>query len=716
MKTRKTINEMIREMSVTEKARQLTQINAVYLKAESQAHLTGVKQNIGITREDMNDVCSILNFMYGGEMSEIQSKYLEESHQKIPLIFMQDVIHGYRTIFPIPLAMGATFDEKLVEACAEMSAREAKLNGVQVTFSPMVDLVRDPRWGRVMETTSEDPYYNGEMGKAFVRGYHKGGLGCCVKHFAGYGAAEAGKDYNTTDLSEHMLREFYLRAYKECLKEEPEMVMSSFNMLNGKPVNANHKLLIDILRKEWVFDGILISDYNAIYEMIAHGYVETEKECACIAANNEIDIEMQSGTYIKHLAELVEEGKVPEETVNRMLRRVLELKEKLGVLDDPYVGVDYEEAKEIELSEKHRNLARIAAEKSAVLLKNNGILPLQKETKIALIGPFAEEQDILGAWFCFGKPEETVSVKTGVEQFLGKHVIVSKGCEADLLSEDFSQIPQAVKEAEKADVIVMCIGEASMSSGEGASRADLHIPYVQRKLLDELRKLEKPIVAVVFGGRPQILTDIENKLDAILYVWQPGTEGGNAIARLLYGEVNPSGKLPMTFPREMGQVPVYYNHFQTGRPKAEDTLNCSFCTCSYRDVVNAPLYPFGYGLSYTSFEVSNIILSTDTLHKGETMQASVWVRNIGDCAGEEVIQLYIRDYFASMIRPIKELKGYQKVSLNPGEEICVTFEITEKTLEFYDCNHLLKAEAGKFAIMIGTSSEQTEGKDFVYAG
>ncbi len=402
---RKSIDEIIKDMSVREKARQLTQLNAVFLKQESEAEITGMKESIGVEAADIRETSSVLNFMYGGEMAEIQKEYLEKSEKKIPLVFMQDVIHGYRTIFPIPLAMGATFDAQLTEDCMEMSAKEAKANGVQVTFAPMVDLVRDSRWGRVMESPGEDPYLNGEMGKAMIRGFRKGGLATCIKHFAAYGAPESGKDYNTVEIGEHALHDFYLRAYHECLKENPELVMSSFNMLNGIPVNGNKGLLVDLLRKEWGFDGVLISDYNAIREMMRHGYLETEKECACVAANHEIDIEMMSATYIQYLEELVEEGKVSEDTIDRMLRRVLTLKEKIGLLDDPYVGVDFEAAKKMELSKEHRELARVAAEKSMVLLKNDGILPLKADTKVMLTGPFADEQNIIGEWKCFGKAE-----------------------------------------------------------------------------------------------------------------------------------------------------------------------------------------------------------------------------------------------------------------------------------------------------------------------
>lgn len=711
---RKSIDEIIKDMSVREKARQLTQLNAVFLKQESEAEITGMKESIGVEAADIRETSSVLNFMYGGEMAEIQKEYLEKSEKKIPLVFMQDVIHGYRTIFPIPLAMGATFDTQLTEDCMEMSAKEAKANGVQVTFAPMVDLVRDSRWGRVMESTGEDPYLNGEMGKAMIRGFRKGGLATCIKHLAAYGAPESGKDYNTVEIGEHALHEFYLRAYHECLKENPELVMSSFNMLNGIPVNGNKGLLVDLLRKEWGFDGVLISDYNAIREMMRHGYLETEKECACVAANHEIDIEMMSATYIQYLEELVEEGKVSEDTIDRMLRRVLTLKEKIGLLDDPYVGVDFEAAKKMELSKEHRELARVAAEKSMVLLKNDGILPLKADTKVMLTGPFADEQNIIGAWKCFGKAEEAVSVKAGVEAFLGKEVVAVKGCDMDLLTDDLSGIPAAVEAAKDAEVIVACLGESAKVSGEGSSRADLTIPKAQVALLKALKELGKPIVLVVFGGRPQVLTEVEPLADAILYAWMPGTEGGSAVANILYGAVCPSAKTTITFPRATGQCPIFYNYFNTGRPKKIDDIAHSHYNSSYKDTLNAPLYPFGYGLSYTKFEISDLQLSTDVLKSGETMKASVLVENTGEYDGEEVLQLYIRDYFASMVRPVKELKGYQKVFLKAGDKTRVEFEVTEETLKFFDCNGNFTAEEGTFALMIGNSSDNVLRQDFSY--
>ena len=708
------LDSMIGKMNLNDKARQLTQGNAALLKEDTKSSITGGDESLGLREEDMFGLGSVLNFCGAEEALEIQENYLRKSGNRIPLIFMQDIIHGYRTIYPIPLAMGCTFDPELVEACAEMSAIEAKFSGVNVTFAPMVDLVRDARWGRVMESTGEDPFLNGEMGKAFIRGYHKGGIACCVKHFAGYGAAEAGKEYNTTDISDRNLREYYLRAYIECLKEKPEMVMTSFNLLNGIPVNGHKDLLIDLLRDQLNFDGVVISDYGAVKEMIAHGYLEDEKACAETAANNEIDIEMMSSAYIHHLPDLVAEGKVPEEKVDRMVKRVLALKDKLGLFENPVKDTDAEKAEETFLSPQNRELARQAAEKACVLLKNDGVLPLSEGTEIALVGPFAEEKHILGAWEGFGRKEDSVCVREGLERLLSRKIPSAKCCSARLNGAGEPDEESAVRCAENAGTIIACVGEMSDCTGESASRAELELPRAQMKLLKCLKKLHKPLVAVVFGGRPQVLTEMQELVDAILYVWQPGVEGGNAIANLLYGKTNPSGKLTMSFPRKTGQCPVYYNHFNTGRPKEKDVLEgCPFLS-RYLDVINAPLYPFGYGLSYTNYRYSELRLSDTVMRPGSSIKASVIVENTGSCYGEEIVQLYIRDKIASLVRPVKELKGFRKVGLSPREIKEVTFEITEEMLKFYDEKNNFIVEEGAFSAMVGPDSERTLSSEFFY--
>ncbi len=704
------INDIIKNMTVQEKARQLTQINASMVAVDDDATITGDSGNLNITQEDINGIGSVLNFSGAEKAIKMQSEHLNSNN--IPLILMQDVVHGYRTIYPLNIAMGGTFDLELVERCAEMSAVEAKENGVMVTFAPMVDLVRDARWGRVMESIGEDSYLNGLMGRAFIRGFKKGGLAVCVKHFAAYGACEAGKDYNTTEIGEYSLRNYYLKGYEECLKEEPEMVMTSFNLLNGVPVNGHSDLLLELLRDEWGFKGVTISDYNGIREMINHGYCADLKECALVAANNEVDIEMMSSSYIHYLPELIKEGKVSEDKVDKMLERVLKLKDKLGLFENPYGATDVENSFKT-IPAKHRELARIAAEKSCVLLKNDEILPLNKSDKICIIGPYADEHSIIGNWKCLGKVDESVSVKQGLENLLDYVVPYAIGCSAELDEDDYGKIDDAISIANQCETVIACVGEPSKDAGEGASRSKLSLPDVQIELIKRLHQLNKKLVLVVFGGRPQVLTEVESYANAILYAWQPGTEGGTAIANLLYGKAQPSGKITMSFPRTTGQCPIYYNHFNTGRPKIPDTKdNCKF-NSSYRDCLNQPLYPFGYGLTYTQFAMSDIELSAKQLKAGQELKATVSIKNIGKRTGEEVVQLYIRDKFASVVRPVKELKGFEKVKLNPSEEIKVTFNIDENMLKFYSAKGIVESEKGEFEVMIGFNSRDVKSTEFI---
>lgn len=703
------IKNLIGSMSVLEKARQLTQIDATTLINDDEATVTGNCGNLNLSKEDVNGIGSILNFSGADKATELQTEHLK--HNDIPLLLMQDVVHGYRTIYPLNIAMGGTFDLELVEKCAEMSAIEAKANGVMVTFAPMVDLVRDARWGRVMESTGEDPYLNGLMGRAFIRGFKKGGLAVCVKHFAAYGACEAGKDYNTTEIGEYSLRNYYLKSYEECIKEKPEMVMTSFNLLNGVPVNGHSDLLLDLLRGEWGFKGVTISDYDGVREMINHGYCADLKECACVAANNEVDIEMASPSYIRHLPELVKEGKVSEDKIDEMLYRVLSLKNKLGLFENPLYGTDAENNYKV-LPDEHRELARIAAEKSCVLLKNDSVLPLNTENKICAIGPYADERSIIGNWKCLGKIEETVSVKQGLEKLLKRAVPYAFGCSAYFNETDYGKIEDAVLIAKDADIIIACVGEHSNEAGESVSRSKLSLPDVQIELIKRLSALGKKLVLVIFGGRPQVLTEIEPYANAIFYVWQPGTEGGNAIANLLYGKAEPSGKITMSFPRTTGQCPVYYNYFNTGRPKNPDISDNYMFKSSFIDCLNSPLYPFGYGLTYTEFSMSEIKLSRSSFKKGENITASVLVKNTGKRAGEEVVQLYIRDKFASVVRPVTELKGFKKIRLQPYEEKEVSFVIDEETLKFYTAKGKFEAENGEFDLMLGFNSRDVKKTSF----
>ncbi len=701
-------------MSQEDKARQLTQINAYFIKQDVKAEDTGVSGGMRLTAADIDGAGSVLNFGDAEDALTVRGRALRANPHNIPLLMMQDVIHGYRTIFPVPLAMSCTFEPEIIEECAEMAAEESKYNGIDVVFSPMVDLARDARWGRVLETSGEDPYLTGVMGRAYIRGYKKGGVEACVKHFAAYGGCESGREYNTVDLSEHALKQYYLHPYRECVKEKPAAVMTSFNLLNGVPVNGHKDLLIDTLRGEWGFDGITVSDYGAVREMIEHGYCADEKECARVAANNMIDLEMMSSTYVNYLPGLVAEGKVPQKTVDNMVERVLALKEKLGLFENPDNCTSVEKSREVCVCEAHRGIARRAAAKSFVLLENDGVLPLKKSQNAAYVGGYASSHSILGAWACAGRQDEAVSISEGVERVTGRKPLTAEGCDIDLYSTDYSKIAEAVEVARSADVVVVCIGEPNHMAGEGASRSDIALPEGQMRLVREIKKLGKPIVAVVFAGRPQVLNELKELANAVLYVWQPGTEGGNAIAEVLYGDINPSGKLTMSFPRTVGQCPIYYNYYPTGRPKIPDTMeNCHY-NSSYRDVLNSPLYPFGYGLSYTRYEYSDFTLSSDTLKRGESVTATVKVKNAGDRDGDEVVQLYLHDMYASIVRPVKELKDFKKVHLRAGEEVKVQFTLTEESLKFYAADGNFVAEEGDFEIMVGADSERVLTKELKF--
>lgn len=705
------LKKLIDKMSLEQKLAQISQYNAICLHIGASGEVTGPAQELSLKKEEVSAVGSVLNFASAAEMTTIQEEHLLNDNNQIPMLFMQDVVHGYKTIYPIPLALGASFDTEIVEECCEMASEEMSLGGVHVTFAPMVDLVRDPRWGRCMETTGEDPYLNAEMARAMVRGFQKSGkVAACVKHFAAYGQAEAGRDYNTTDISERTLRDFYLPAYKAAIEEGVEMVMTSFNILNGVPSSGNKWLVKDVLRDEWGFDKVVISDYNAFREMHTHGYCATEKDCAEKAINATSDIEMMSACYLQNIPTLIAEGKVSKEQIDKAVLRVLRLKEKLGLLANPYLYADEEKEKEICLCEKHREIARRAAEKCAVLLKNEKVLPFDKNNakRVGIIGPFADKV-MLGNWFCHGKESDGVSVMQGVKSLLkNAEIFYVQGCNEKINETDCGQVNEAVKLAETCDTVILCVGESTQMSGESMSRAELRLSKAQQTLIREVVKVNQNTAVVLFCGRPLVLSDIIDAIPALTVAWQPGTEGGNAIANLLFGEVNFSGKLPMTFPRSEGQIPIYYNSYRTGRP-----FEAPYGSW-YQDMPNAPLYPFGYGLSYTSFIISNPEISSETMKMGECLTVFVDVKNTGDRAGETVVQLYICDDYASLVRPIKELKGYQKIYLQSNEQKRVSFEITEEMLRFWTANGNLEVEEGSFTVWVCDNSNVNNGIRFVY--
>lgn len=708
------LTSLLKEMTLDEKIAQLLQLATPFFEgSRDEGQITGPLASMNITEEKVRNTGSVLGASGGAkEAIAIQEAHLKKNRLGIPLLFMADVIHGYKTIFPVPLAIGCSWDLDKAEQSAEIAAKEAAAAGVHVTFAPMVDLVRDPRWGRVMESTGEDPYLNSEFAKSFVRGFqgkdlknNKKSVAACVKHFAAYGAAEGGRDYNTVNMSERQMRESYLPAYKAALDEGCEMVMTAFNTVDGIPATGNVKLMRDLLRDEWGFDGVLISDWGAVKEMIPHGVAEDEAEAAYKAIKAGVDIEMMTSCYVDHLKAQVESGKVDEKLIDESVMRILTLKDKLGLFENPYRGADEALEQELIMSDTHRNAARELAVKSTVLLKNNGVLPINKEKKIALIGPFAQNEDILGPWSFLGSKEKAVQLYDGL---LAKQdssfLLTAKGCEIETGTED--HFAEAVKTAEEADLIVLALGEASEMSGEAGCRADIRLPEVQLELAAKMKELGKPIVVVLFNGRPLDLHGIWDEADVILEAWYPGTEGGNAVADILFGDANPSAKLTMSFPYSVGQVPVYYNHFNTGRPQGAPDAQERYVS-QYLDIPNEPLLPFGFGLSYTSFEYSDVKLSDSLMSAAKPLTVSVVVVNTGKMAGEEIVQLYVRDVAGEVVRPMKELKGFKKVALEPGEKVTVTFEITEEQLRYHHADLSFKSDSGRFIAFVGPNSRDT---------
>ncbi|MBQ7906832.1 MAG: beta-glucosidase BglX [Clostridia bacterium] len=708
----KRTQEILAGMSLEQKIYHLQQVTtATYLtKGSTYDIITGPNSALKLNKEMVYDVGTSLNLVGAETMIDAESNYLKNSKYKLPLMIMQDVIHGHRTLYPINLGVAASFDRALAKEVAAMAAKEASLDGMSVTFAPMVDLVRDPRWGRVMESSGEDPYLNGEMAKATVEGYQgdmgKYNIAACVKHFAAYGAAEAGRDYNTVDVSERTLREYYLPAYKSAVDAGVKMVMTAFNIVDGVPCVGNKHLVKEILRDEWGYNGVIISDYGAYSEMITHGACENKKEAALLAMEASCDIEMMTSCYVENLKELLDEGKVTMEQIDKAVLRILDLKEELGLFDNPYRSVNVEEAKAVQLSKEHRAIARRAAEESAVLLKNDGILPFSKDVdSVAVIGPLGNTGKIHGSWHCGGKAEETISVFEGLKNLLGDKVKYAQGCPIEYDATDESFFDEACELAKNSQCVVLCLGEHQDYSGEANCRADIDLPQVQYKLLDKILKANKNVAVALFTGRPLAISRLDKSAPAILNMWMPGTEGGNACANLLFGDAVPCGKITMTFPRALGQCPIYYNHYTTGRPKAEaDDARYVRFTSSYLDIPNSPLYPFGYGLSYTGFEYSDLTLSDTRMGADDKLIASAKIKNTGKYKAKEAVQFYIRDVKGSCVRPVKELKGFEKLELNPGEERVVSFEITEPMLRYWNRELKHVSEKGEFQVFIGKDS------------
>lgn len=704
------LKTLLNQMSIEEKISQLLQLAGPFFDgAESQGEITGPMEALGISDDTIRNTGSVLGLTGAKEVIQLQAAYLKNNRLGIPLLMMADIVHGYKTIFPVPLAIGCSWNMDLAENTAAVAAAEASAAGVHVTFAPMVDLVRDPRWGRVMESTGEDPFLNSEFARAFVRGFQGMDLtqdhsrvAACVKHFAAYGAAEGGRDYNTVDMSERQMREYYLPSYRAALDEGCEMVMTAFNTVDGIPASGNRRLMRDLLRDEWGFDGVLISDWGAVREMIPHGIAADDAEAAYKAIQAGVDIEMMTPCYEHHLKALIENGQVDESLIDEAVMRILKLKHKLGLFDNPHRGASIELEQELILSEAHRQSARDAAAKSCVLLKNDNVLPLKEEQKIALIGPFAQSGDILGPWSWLGSKEQAIQLYTGMVDLAGSNqIITAQGC--DIESGTAAQMAEALIAAQNADVIVLALGEHSDMSGEAGCRADIRLPQIQLDLITALKSLNKPMVAVLFNGRPLDLHGVIDQVDAVLEAWYPGTEGGAAIAELLYGKRDPSARLTISFPHSVGQVPVYYNHFNTGRPQGAPDVQVRYVS-QYLDIPNEPLLPFGYGLSYTTFEYSEMTISSETMTMEQPLTIKVRVTNSGERTGEELVQLYIRDLSGEVVRPVKELKSFQKIKLEPGESQELTFMLAEEQLRYHHSNLEFKSDSGDFHAFIGANS------------
>lgn len=703
------VNALLKKMTIEEKIGQLNQY-------------TGDNSATGPITINPNKQAEIKAGLIGSMLNIVGTKYTRQyqelamqSRLKIPLLFGQDVIHGYKTTFPLPLAEAASWDLQAIELAARVAAVEASASGIHWTFAPMVDISRDPRWGRVMEGAGEDTYLGSKIAYARVKGFQGNKLGdlnsvmACVKHFAAYGAAVGGRDYNSVDMSERMLWETYLPPFKAALDAGAATFMNSFNDLNGIPATGNAHLQRDILKGKWNFQGFVVSDWGSIGEMVAHGYSKDLKAAALSAITAGSDMDMESNAYRYHLADLVKEGKVPVELIDDAVKRILRKKFELGLFDDPYKYSDQKRADKALSNPEHRKAALDVAQKSIVLLKNeNETLPLSKNLKtIAFIGPMVKEyKENMGFW-SVELPEVDynkwiVSQWDGLQNKVGKNtkLLYAKGCEVDGDNKD--GFAEAVATAKQADVVILSIGERRDMSGEAKSRSDIHLPGVQEDLVKAIQATGKPVVVLVNAGRPLIFNWTADNVPAIVYTWWLGTEAGNAIANVLFGDYNPSGKLPMTFPREVGQIPIYYNHYSTGRPaKDEDSKNY---VSAYIDLKNSPKFPFGYGLSYTKFNYSDLKLSSTKMKNNETIKVSFQLSNAGKVAGEEVVQLYLKDKFGSVVRPVLELRDFQKIKLNAGESKTIEFTIDKEKLSFYNDKLEFVAEPGDFEVMIGASS------------
>ena len=729
------IDQLMKKMTLEEKIGQLN------LPVTGEI-TTGQAKSSDVAKRIRNgEVGGLFNLKGVERIREVQRQAVEESRLGIPLLFGMDVIHGYETIFPIPLGLSCTWDMKAIEESARIAAVEASADGISWTFSPMVDVSRDPRWGRVSEGNGEDPFLGAAIARAMIRGYQGKDMSrndeimACVKHFALYGASEAGRDYNTVDMSRQRMFNEYMLPYQAAVEAGVGSVMASFNEVDGVPATGSKWLMTDVLRKQWGFDGFVVTDYTGINEMIDHGMGD-QQTVAALALNAGVDMDMVSDAFSGTLKKSVEEGKVSAAAIDAACRRILEAKYKLGLFDNPYKYCDVNRPKKQIFTKEHRAIARKTASESFVLLKNEGVLPLSKKGTIAVVGPLANTRSNMpGTWSVAAVLDNAPSLVEGLREVVGDRakVVTAKGSnligDADYEKRatmfgrelhrdnrtDRELLDEALKVAAGADVIVAALGESSEMSGESSSRTNLEMPDVQRALLQELLKTGKPVVLVLFTGRPLVLTWEEEHVPAILNVWFGGSEAAYAISDVLFGDVNPSGKLTATFPQNVGQIPLFYNHKNTGRPLEEGRWFEKFRS-NYLDVSNEPLYPFGYGLSYTTFAYSDIHLSSTEMSADGELTATVTITNTGSRDGAEVVQLYIRDLVGSVTRPVKELKGFEKIFLKAGESRKVSFSITPELLKFYNYDLQFVCEPGDFDVMIGGNSRDVKKARFLLKG
>mgnify|MGYP000134703400 FL=1 len=705
------VEELLGKMTLPEKIGQMNQLSP----------FGSMDEIAGQVRK--GEIGSLLNVTDPEKVNEIQKVAVEESRLGIPLLISRDVIHGYKTIFPIPLGQAATFNPQIVQDGARVAAIEASADGIRWTFAPMIDISRDPRWGRIAESCGEDPYLSSVMGVAMVKGFQGDSLNdptsiaACAKHFIGYGAAEGGRDYNSTFIPERQMRNVYFPPFEAAAKAGCATFMTSFNDNDGIPSTGNSFILKDVLRDEWKYDGMVVTDWASTAEMISHGFCKDEKEAALKSVNAGIDMEMVSGTFIRHLEELVKEGKISEAAINNAVRNILRLKFRLGLFDNPYVNTD----QHVKYAPEHLAKAKEAAEQSVILLKNDReTLPFTDKIRtIAVVGPLADApHDQMGTWVFDGEKIHTQTVLAALKEMYGDKVqfIYEPGLGYSR-DKNTGNITKAVSAATRADAVLVCVGEESILSGEAHSLADLHLQGAQSELIAALTKTGKPLVTVIMAGRPLTIEQEVNQSDAVLYAFHPGTMGGPAIADLLFGKVAPSGKTPVTFPKMVGQIPVYYAHNNTGRPASrQETLIDAIpleagqtslgCTSFYMDAGFDPLFPFGYGLSYTTFGYDNLQLATDKLAANGTLEISFDLTNTGKYDGTEVVQLYVQDIFGSVTRPVKELKGFQRVSLKQGEKKTVTFSLPVEELAFWNIDMQKVVEPGEFNLWVGPNSAE----------